>query len=271
MKVRLILLCASIAAAPVALAQKVDIQPIPDLPIRSVPAAGAPAAPAPEWKVSIGGGISDAPRYEGSSRNRLRFMPLLEATYGHFFISPLRGAGYNFSDNPDVQYGVRVAPGHPRKHDADPRLNGMGDIGYSLEPGLFLNLRAAPWYVSAGLSTGIHGSHAELGGGIGFPVSRADRVRIGANLEWGDALYNRTYFGVTPGEAVASGGVLTPYQPGSGMKDYAVTANWMHNYGTQWFTSAGASWKWLTGSDQYSPLTLRRAFGSVNILLGYRF
>ncbi len=258
------------AAAP-ALAQRVDIQQIPDLPIKAVPPVNGPTPPEPEWKISIGGGISDAPRYEGSAHNRVRFMPLLEATYGHFFASLLRGVGYNFSEDRNLEYGLRAAPGHARRENADPLLNGTGNISYGIEPGAFVNVRFAPWYLSSGISTGVHGTHAELGGGIGLPLSPADRVRVGVNLNWGNTKYNQTYFGITDAQAAASGGVLTPYAAGAGVKDYAVTANWAHNLDKQWFTSTGVSYKWLVGSARNSPLTVRDNARSINFVLGYRY
>ena len=264
------------AAVPISvLGANVDIQPIPDLPLSNLPSAtpAETAAPAGAWRFALGGGVSYAPRYEGAAHDRLRFMPLLEASYnnGKFFASPLRGVGYNFSDDRDVQYGVRLMPGHIRRQSDDPQLNGTGDIRFTPEAGLFFNQRFAPWYVSSGITTGSHGTHAELGGGIGFPISAADRLRIGVNLNWGDTRYNQTYFGVTPAQAAASGNVLTAYNASAGIKDYALTANWLHSYDKKWFSSAGLSYKWLAGSALYSPLTQRGAAGSINFLLGYRF
>lgn len=270
MKYAVLFLAAGLAAAP-ALAQRMDIQPIPDLPIKSVPPASAPTPPPSEWQVSVGGGVSDAPRYEGSAYNRLRFMPLLEASNGRLFVSILRGVGYNFSGDRNFEYGLRLAPGHARRQSADPRLYGMGDIGYSIEPGAFLNMRFAPWYVSSGISTGVHGTHADLGTGIGLPLSGADRLRLGINLNWGGAQYNQTYFGVTSAQAAASGNVLTAYDAGAGVKDYALTANWAHNYDKNWFSSAGMSYKWLVGSARYSPLTQRNSMRAINFVLGYRY
>lgn len=258
------------AALP-AFAQRADTEAIPDLPLRNIPPSGEPVPATPEWKYTLGGGMAYVPRYEGSANDRLRFMPLFEASNGRLFISPLRGIGYNFSNDPAKEYGVRLTLGHARWQNADPRLNGMGDIRYSLETGAFLNLRFAPWYVSSGITTGIHGTHAELGGGAGFPISAKDRLRFGLNLEWANSTYNQTYFGVTPDQALLSNNVLTPYNASAGVKDYALTANWAHNYDKQWFSSAGLSIKRLTGSAANSPLTVRRTQPSANFQVGYRF
>ena len=263
----------SVATPVSVLAASVDIQPIPDLPLNIVPTSADTDASAGLWRFTLGGGLSYAPRYEGAAHDRLRFMPLLDATYrnGKFFASPLRGMGYNFSDDRDVQYGLRLIPGRNRKESADPHLTGMGNIGFTPEAGLFFNQRFAPCYISSAISTGEHGSHAELGSGIGFPLSATDRLRMGVNLMWGDSKYNQTYFGVTPAQAAASGNVLTAFNAGPGIKDYALTANWLHSFDRHWFSTAGVSYKWLTGSARQSPLTQRSAAGSLNYLVGYRF
>jgi len=257
------------------LASNVDIEPIPDLPINYIPAVSTAESASTRgiWKFSAGGGISYAPRYEGAANNRLRFMPLLEANYndGHFFASALRGVGYNFSDSKETQYGVRIILGRSRRESADPHLYGMGNIGITPEAGVFLNQRFAPWYVSSGITSGSRGTHAELGAGIGFPLSAADRMRFGVNLNWGDSQYSQTYFGVTSAQAAASGNALSAYVAGAGVVDYALTSNWLHNYDKEWFSSTGLSYKWLSGSAKLSPLTQRSATPSANFLVGYRF
>lgn len=226
---------------------------------------------ASQWKVSVGGGIASVPRYEGSASNRLRFVPLLDVENGHLFAGTTRGIGYNFSDNKDLQYGVRMTLAHNRKQSADVHLNGMGNIGYAAEAGAFVNARFAPWYVSSGLAASSHGAWFELGGGYEAQLVEADRLRIGANLTWANAKYNQTYFGVTAAQAAASGNVLTAYTASSGVKDYGIAANWMHSYSKEWFSNAGVSFKQLSGSDKNSPLTVKSGMNSVNFVVGYRF
>lgn len=256
-------------------AASMDVEPIPDLPLNNIPPVSATETKPSTglWKFSLGGGVSYAPRYEGAAGDRLRMMPLVEASYkdGHFFMSLLRGIGYDFSETREMQYGVRLSPGHSRRESADPHLYGMGNIGFVPEAGLFFNRRFAPWYVSSGISSGTHGTHVELGGGVGFPLSASDRLRMGVNLNWGDSKYNQTYFGVSDAQAAASGNVLTTYNASAGIKDYALTSNWLHNYNKDWFSTAGLSYKWLAGSAKQSPLTQRSSAGSANFLVGYRF
>jgi len=211
MRISALLFTGGLLLSPLAFGQSVDTQQIPDLPVRAVP-PGSPTdhTVAQGWNFTLGGGVSYAPRYEGAAHNRRRFMPLLELSYnsGKLFISPLRGIGYNFSDSRNVQYGLRLAMAMGRRQNVDPHLNGMGNISRTAEFGPYLNWRIAPWYVSGGLTTSSHGSHAELGGGINLPLSAADRMRIGTNLNWGNQQYNQTYFGITPAQATASNGGL---------------------------------------------------------------
>jgi outer membrane scaffolding protein for murein synthesis (MipA/OmpV family) len=275
---RSLLLILSLAYLPAVHAQSVNIQPIPDLPLRNVPPSSPSQANATEaapagWQFALGGGLSYMPRYEGAEKNRLRFMPLLDVAYnnGKVFLSPLRGIGYNFSDSRAVQYGLRISPTRARYASADPRLNGMSDIGYSVEAGAFLNLRFGPWYGSTGANVGPRGVRVEVGTGLGVPLTERDMVRAGINMNWGNAKYNQTYFGVTPQEAAASGNVLTAYDAGAGIKDYSLTANWAHNFTKQWYSALGFAHTRLAGSAQDSPLVLRRAANSFNLLVGYRF
>lgn len=266
------MLSAGILLSVSAHAQTFETQPIPDLPLRNVPPpAEQPSPAADQWRFSLGGGVSYRPRYEGAASNNLRFLPVLEASKGKLFISPLRGIGYNFSDDRRLEYGLRVGIGMGRKANLDPRLNGMDNIGFTPEAGLFLNFRAMPFYLSGGISTGMHGNHIEFGSGLTLPLSRQDRIRLGASTNWGDARYNRTFFSVSPAQAAASGNVLWTYDAGAGFKDYALTANWSHNFDQAWFSSAGYAIKRLVGSAQHSPLVLRPLSYSVSIALGYRF
>jgi len=255
-------------------AANVDIQPTPDLPLGNMPQPAIAKSPTVDgWKFSVGGGVSHAPRYEGAARDRLRFMPMLEASYnnGKIFLSPMRGIGYNFSEAKGLQYGVRLTIGRNRKQTVDPHLNGMGDIDFTPEIGIFFNQRFAPWFISSGITTSDHGTHVELGGGIGLPLSATDRLRLAINVNWGDRKYNQTYFGITAAQAAASGNVLTAYDAAAGNKDHAFTANWVHNFDQAWSSSAGLSYKWLAGSAAHSPLTQRSSAGSANLALGYRF
>ena len=223
------------------------------------------------WKIVAGAGIASVPRYEGAATNRLRGVPLLDVEYGRWFAGTSRGIGYNFSDTPHLQYGPRLSVSPYRRQTADARLNGMGDIGYGAEFGGFLNARFAPWYVASSLASGSHGARLEAEGGYEIQLSAADRVRFGAAVNWGNGKYMQTYFGVTAPQATASGGVLSAYNAGSGLKDYELKAGWNHAFTRAWFGNATLTYKQLAGSAKNSPLALRNASTAVSLVVGYRF
>ncbi|MDD2775615.1 MAG: MipA/OmpV family protein [Gallionella sp.] len=224
-----------------------------------------------DWNVVLGGGIASAPRYEGSATNRLRFIPLINVQNGHFFAGTTRGIGYDFSDDKNLQYGLRLTLAPYRRQNADAHLNGMGDIGTTGELGGFLNARFSPWYVNSSLAASSHGTRLELGAGYETRLSAVDQLRAGVDVNWANNKYMQTYFGVTAAQAAASGGVLTAFNASSGIKDYAAKVNWTHNYSKAWFSNAGITVKQLSGSAQNSPLTMRRSANSLSFVVGYHF
>ncbi len=224
-----------------------------------------------DWKVIVGGGVASVPRYEGSTSNRLRAVPVFEAEKGHFFAGVTRGIGYNFSDDQSIQYGVRATLAHGRRENVDVRLNGMGDINYAGELGGFVNFTQDHWYELGNVAASSNGVRAELGAGFHTRLSSSDTLKIGAVLNWGNGKYNQTYFGVSSTQALASGNVLTVYNANSGIKDYGLTANWMHSFGKSWFANIAINVKQISGSAQSSPLTMKTTMQSGAMTVGYRF
>lgn len=225
------------------------------------------------WQATLGAGLSYAPRYEGAAYNRLRLVPLLDISYnkGGFFIGIARGIGFNFSDSKYIQYGVRALVGQARSQDEDPRLYGTGYIDYYPEASLFLSGRVGPLSFSSGVANSVYGTRADAGCSISIPLGKDDRIRLGAVVNWGDANYNQTYFGVTAAQAAASGNVLTPYNAGEGKKDTAWSASWRHSFDKEWFGSTSLTYKRLEGGAQFSPLTQRTSTLGLSYILGYRF
>jgi outer membrane scaffolding protein for murein synthesis (MipA/OmpV family) len=224
-----------------------------------------------KWKIVVGGGVASVPRYEGGSTNRYRAVPVLDMEKGNFFAGVSRGVGYNFSNDRSLQYGIRLTLAHARYQNADPRLNGMGDIRYTGEAGAFVSVDREHWYGLGNFATSSNGVRAELGGGFHTRLSELDTIRIGAMLDWGNGKYNQTFFGVTAAQAAASGNLLTAYNASSGVKDYGVTASWMHSFDRNWFSNVTLTAKQLSGAAKSSPLTTKTTMSSGAMTVGYRF
>lgn len=253
---------ALLLTAPWAMAEVVPQDPTTDAPTFSF------TAPSP-WKVSVGGGVVSRARYEGSATNRLRFAPLLEADNGHWFASVVRGIGYNFSDDADLKYGLRIKQSPSRKTSLDPRLTGMGSIRTAADLGIFASARFAPWFVAGSLDASSHGVLMNLGGGADLPLSETDRLRFTLSTNVGNANYMQTFFGVTAAQSASSG--LVAYQAGAGIKDVELSANWGHSFSPAWFSNVGMGVKQLAGNAANSPLTVRRTLPSASFVVGYRF
>jgi outer membrane protein len=224
-----------------------------------------------DWKVTLGGGLASVPRYEGASKNRLRLVPLLEVDNGHFFAGTSRGIGYNFSDDKDIKYGLRLTLAPHRNQNVDARLNGMGNVRNAAEAGAFVNAKFTNFYVTSALAASSNGSRFELGGGYELRVSAEDKLRAGVDVNWADSKYMQTYFGINAAQAAASGGVLTAYTATSGVKDTALKLNWMHSYSKEWFSNAGVTFKQLGSSAKSSPLTVKNSANSASFVVGYHF
>ena len=157
-----------------------------------------------DWKVTLGGGLASVPRYEGASKNRLRLAPLLEVDNGQFFAGTSRGIGYNFSENKDVKYGLRLTLAPHRNQNVDARLNGMGNVSNAAEAGAFLNAKFTNCYVTSAFAASSNGSRVELGGGYELRLSTEDKLRAGVEVNWADGKYMQTYFGVNARVAVTT-------------------------------------------------------------------
>ena len=113
-------------------------------------------------------------------------------------------------------------------------------------------------------------------GGLTANLDLGWRLRQTPQLEWtvggglsaGDASHMRSYFGVTPQGAAATG--LPVYTPGGGLRDAHAGVGWTWQWTPRWiaFGSAGGSLQLGPAAD--SPLTQRRLGASAAVGLAYR-
>jgi outer membrane scaffolding protein for murein synthesis (MipA/OmpV family) len=168
----------------------------------TMPEIAQPAAPDSEWHFIAGGVVAAVPRYEGANSTHGVVFPLLDASYGNFFVGDLRGIGYQFVKERNLQFGVRLGGAPGRKESTDTHLAGTGDLSRSGELGLFLNTRNDIGYFKLKAGGGKRGSHAELGTGLDFRPAQRDILRVGATVGWANArvhhsCFNRLWTGCT--------------------------------------------------------------------------
>lgn len=252
MKSRLMTLCALtgwlLAAHPV----RADDTQLTGYDEDTMPEVAQAAEVGDQWRFIAGGIAAAVPRYEGANSTHGVVFPLFDASYGKFFAGDLRGIGYQFVKERNLQFGVRLGGAPGRKESTDARLTGTGDLSRSGELGLFLNTRNDIGYFKLKAGGGKRGSHAELGAGLDFRLAPRDTLRVGATVGWANAEYMQTYFGVDATQAANSG--LPAYQAAGGLHNYALITSWTHVFDRHWLGSVALSQRHVAGSARNSPL-----------------
>lgn len=235
----------------------------------TIPESAQPAEAGGEWHFIAGGVAASVPRYEGANSTRGVVFPLFDASYGNFFAGDLRGIGYQFVKERNLQFGARLGGAPGRRESADDRLAGTGDLQRSGELGLFLNTRNDIGYFKLKAAGGKRGSHAELGAGLDFRPAQRDILRVGANVGWANAEYMQTYFGIDAAQAASSG--LPAYQAAGGLHNYTLLTSWTHVFDRHWLGSVALSQRRVAGSARNSPLVQSDSSGSVSCVALYLF
>jgi MipA family protein len=229
---------------------------------------GAPAGP--RWTLGIGAAY--VPRYEGSKEHHLTGLPVIAYRNGRF-AAGVGGLSYNLSPASTFEFGPAVSFSRGRNESDADRLRGLGDIKGGAEAGAFARWHIASWTLHAnlkrGLGNGPKGTQLQFGIGHSTRLGSADRLQLGASLDWADDKYTQAYFGVTPAQSAASG--LAAYSADAGIKSYGVNATWIHTFTPVWFSTVGVHAKRLAGDAANSPITGQRNVTGASAAVGYRF
>jgi MipA family protein len=229
---------------------------------------GAPAVP--RWTLGIGAAY--VPRYEGSKEHHLTGLPVIAYRNGRFAAGD-GGLSYNLSPASTFEFGPALSFARGRDESDADRLRGLGDIKGGAEAGVFARWRVSSWTAHAnlkrGLGSGPEGTQLQFGIGHITRLGGADRLQLGASLDWADDKYTQAYFGVTPAQSAASG--LSAYSAAAGIKSYGVNAVWTHTFTPAWFSTVGVHAKRLAGDAANSPVTEQRNVIRASAAIGYRF
>ncbi len=227
--------------------------------------------------IRLGLGPSLSPYYEGDDKYKTSIIPAISLRYQDLVEvnnNEVRLIAFNRLFNADsgnvaggnLRVGPTVSIDFGRDEDTSPDLTGLGDVGTSLELGAFVSYTQGRMRLRARARHDIIDGH---GGGTlrldaAYTVFQAAPVALGVNVTstWATGSYMRSYFGVSPGQAAASG--LPVYAPGSGFKDVGAEINANYVFASQWALVTTAGYKRLIGGAADSPLVRQR--GSANQL-----
>jgi MipA family protein len=167
------------------------------------------------FSVDLGLGAAFGPKYPGAEEAEVSPRIIWrDAGFGPVGAAPAQG----FSIAPSLRTVGK------RDSDDDSALSGLNDIDRAYELGLRVSYGVGPVTAYGSLRRGFEG-HEGVTGEVGarYRTELSERLTLwsGAELVYGDAEYNDTYFGVTAAESAASGLPVTA--PGGGVNQAAVS------------------------------------------------
>jgi len=246
----------------------------------------APALPAQDdWIVTVSGTVNYGPAYPGARKYTFSGFPGLSfrrAGTPELFTTP--DDGFNFALYSDGLFraGVvgRLVGERSIYHNS--ALRGLAYVPYSLELGGFAEVRPVSWgRVRAELRQAVSG-HEGLVGTLGADVWQSwsgFTLSIGPRAYFGNNQYAKSYFSVTPAQAIANnlqGGRLYAYNAVGGVTAAGATTAVRYDFNENWFTVGSVNYKRLTGSVANSPLAYSVGNGDRNqwaygLEVAYRF
>ena len=226
--------------------------------------------------IRLGLGPVVGPTYEGSNDYKVNPVPVVSLRYRNLIevdnnevkliaFNRLFGAGTSTASGGVLKAGPLVSINFGRKESYSPDLRGMGNVGTSFELGGFVS-----YAFNANTRVRLRARQDVVSGHRGATVS-ADATQAfirGANFAlggvvsgtWATARYMRSFFGVSPAQAAASG--YPVFSISSGFKDVEVGLNGNYRVTDRWALVANVSFECLIGDAANSPIV--RLKGSAN-------
>lgn len=218
----------------------------------------------PDRLVMVGLGPRVGPSFPGSTRAKLapytvfniwnEAKPLPLQTPDEYKSLTLLGS------RNELAFGL--AGGFAPRRDREAATQGLREVGFGVEAGVFAEGYFAPQLRLRGeLRHGI-GGHEALNGDVALDyVYRSpgnDRllVTLGPRARFTSGKYNRRFFGIDAAEAAASG--LPQYRPNAGLTALGVTAGAHYPLGKRWGLAGFAGYERLLGEAAASPLVRQR-------------
>jgi outer membrane protein len=213
--------------------------------------------------LSVGVGVQMVPQFPGAEDYELS--PLFTGFVRRRgdpipFRTPDDGIGPSLIGRGPVEFGPLIQ--FQGKRDQDDVGAAVGDVDFTVEAGAFVNVNLSRNFRLRFEAQKGLGGHDALVGTIAADFAlRPDNdtlFTIGPRLRINDADYARTYFGVTPAVAAATG--LPAYDPDGGIRAVGVVAGLTKQISRRFGIYGYAGYDRLVGDVADSPIV--RNFGS---------
>ncbi|WP_321817327.1 MULTISPECIES: MipA/OmpV family protein [unclassified Paraburkholderia] len=233
------------------------------------------------WRYSLGFGVFETPKYQGSSATKFQPAPIVGVSYGRYFFGSVADASVPFGLGAflyrDDHFRVGVALSYdlvtPRDSSDDFRLRGLPDINRTLHATLFGSYNRDWLSVVGAVSQDVAGEKEGATASLDLfgrysPASKW-MLSAGPGITFGSAEYNDTYFGISPQNSARSG--LNSYSPGAGVTALRMTASATYLLSRHWNLGTRIVATKLPGAVGNSPVVEKKTQMTYGVFAGYAF
>ena len=198
-----------------------------------------------------------------------------DRTYNAIFADKPHGIGFNIikADADGFSAGLSLLPDFGRNDNDATRINGMGDIDWTMLAGGYVKYDHGPYFAIAQLHQDIFNEHNGFKGEFAIGgtnlYTRQLRGTAKAFLGYGSENYNQAFFGVTPAQNGITG--LPVYGADTGFNEVGLAGNLTYAVTPGAFIRGFAEWKKLIGDAADSPVVEDESQFLFGTALGYRF
>ncbi len=216
------------------------------------------AAPS-DWIITLGADARAVPRYLGSNQWAMVPVPYFDRHLpgkSEPFHSTRDGTGVALFNNGVLAIGPVASLIWPRRRTASLSLNGLGNGGYTLQVGGFVDYWAVEWLrmrVEALQGFGAaNGVTANFAADAVIPLSPALTLSGGPRARVDTAAAESPYFSITQAQSIASG--LPAYKAGGGWQAVGVGTQAKYRFNPTWATYSFIEYDKLIGATAASPI-----------------
>jgi MipA family protein len=248
---------AVLAGAMASPAGAVDIA-VPPSPSSQAAPVAQPAS-SQDWIITLGADARTVPRYMGSNQWVTAPFPYYDrhrpGTPENFHAAR-DGTGIALFDNGVIAAGPVGSLVWPRRQSMSPSLNGLGNVGRTLQLGGFVDYWAVNWLRAR--VEGLQGFGGATGVTANFAVDAVVPLTPALTLSGGPRARAVTsaaespYFSVTQAQSIASG--LPVYNAGGGWQAVGAGTQMKYRFNPVWATYALVEYDKLVGATAASPV-----------------
>lgn len=223
--------------------------------IEPLPRASDVPETSPDLVFTLRGGVASAPEYFGSEDYTVG--PDFSLGFGFLRLPGGRSFGDPDPNAQNTGFGLRGSFRYIDERDSSDHdeLAGLDDVDTSVELGMGLGYSSRNFDAFADLRYGVVGHESfvgELGADVKLHPNDRLTLSLGPRLLVGSSDYTDTYFGISSGEAAASG--LPAFEADGGLVSAGVELGATYRINDRWGVEGAVTYDRFTGDAADSPI-----------------